>query len=194
MNYTCHTGGAIGSDGFFERVSIKYGIKVVAYSFKEHNSSSLNRKILTISELIEGWDKAQSAAKDLKRNTYNLSAYIKKLLSRNWFQVKNSDSIFAVGYIINPKEKGERITNKTSKQIVDGGTGYCCTMAIQHNKPVNVFNQKDNKWYKWDYSKRMFVEQEIPTLTTNFAGVGTRNLTIDGAEAIQKLFKNSFKI
>ena len=99
-NYTCHSGGAKGSDIFFESVCIEHGIKVIAYSFEGHNTISKNRKILGAAELMEGWFEAQNAAKDLKRNTHNLEAYSKKLLARNWFQVKNSDAVFAVGNIV----------------------------------------------------------------------------------------------
>lgn len=190
MNNTCHTGGAIGSDIFFEVVSLKYNISVKAYSFKEHNTKSNNRIILTVPELFEGWDKAQIAAKSLKRNTYNLSPYVKKLLSRNWFQVKNSESIFAIGNILDVKEQGQRIKNNTSKQIVDGGTGYAVEMAIQHNKPVYIFNQKDNKWYKWKLD--IFAETSTPNLTKDFAGIGTRNLNKYGKFAIIDIFENSF--
>lgn len=192
MNKTCHTGGAEGSDIFFEKLCIKNNIEIKAYSFKEHNTNSKHRVILNVSELIEGWDKVQQAAKVLKRNTYNMSAYVKKLLSRNWFQVKNSDTIIGVGYILNPKEQGKRTQNKTSKQIVDGGTGYAVELAIQHKKPVYIFNQKDNKWYKWDFKFEKFIETTPPKLTKNFAGVGTRELNDYGRQAILDIFKNSF--
>jgi hypothetical protein len=95
----CHSGGAKGSDLKFEKLSIEYGIKVRAYSFEEHNTTSQNKIILTDDELATGWKKAQRAAKHLKRNTSGLSPYIKKLLARDWYQVKNSNTIFAVGYI-----------------------------------------------------------------------------------------------
>lgn len=187
MNYTCHTGGAKGSDLFFEQNCIKNNFNVVAYSFEGHNTTSKFRKILNVSELMEGWFEAQNAAKDLKRNTYNLDAYVKKLLARNWFQVKNSDAIFAIGNIINPGEMGDKYINKTSKQIVDGGTGYAVCEAIKHNKPVFVFNQKDNKWYKWETKKFEEIDY-TPKLTENFAGIGTRNLTVEGMQAINDLF------
>lgn len=187
----CNSGGAIGSDMAFEKISLKYNIKVRAYSFEEHNTPTRNREILSNDELTEGWKKAQRAAKSLKRNTYNLSEYIKNLLSRNWFQVKNSEAIFAVGYILDPGEQGKRTTNKTKTQIIDGGTGYCCMMAIQHNKPVFVFNQNDNKWYKWNLNQFRKIDY-IPKLTENFAGVGTRELTHQGEEAILSLFENTF--
>ncbi len=187
----CNSGGAIGSDMAFEKISLKYNIEVRAYSFEEHNTTTRNREILSNDKLSEGWKKAQRAAKSLKRNTHNLSEYIKNLLSRNWFQVKNSEAIFAIGYILNPGEKGERTINKTKNQIVDGGTGYCCMMAIQHNKPVFVFNQTDNKWYKWNLNQFREIDY-IPKLTDNFAGVGTRELTYQGEDAIRNLYLSNF--
>ena len=187
MIKTCHTGGATGSDIKFEKLSIKNGFKVKAYSFKEHNTDSKNQIILTNDEIAIGWEKAQKAAKALKRNTHNLSPYVKKLLARDWYQVKNSNTIFAIGWILDPGEQGQRIPNKTNKQIVDGGTGYCCMMAIQYNKPVYVFNQKDNKWYKWKFNQFREIDY-IPKLTENFAGVGTRELSMEGLDAIESLF------
>lgn len=192
MNYTCHSGGAIGSDSEFEKISIKYGVKVNAYSFEEHTTNSKNQIILTDDEIAIGWEKAQKAAKSLKRNTHNLSPYVKKLLARDWFQVKNSSAIFAVGYILDPGEQGTRIPNKTNSQVVDGGTGYCCMMAIQHKKLVYVFNQKDNRWYKWEYNQFREIDY-IPKLTENFAGVGTRELSYDGENAIEELYSSNFR-
>lgn len=190
-NYTCHSGGAKGSDLFFERTCIEYGVKVIAYSFEGHTTISKNKKILGVEELMEGWFEAQNTARDLRRNTYNLEAYTKKLLARNWFQVKNSDAIFAIGNIVNPGEQGSKYINKCSKQVVDGGTGYAVNEAIRYNKPTFVFNQKDNKWYKWNTNKFEEIDY-IPDLTENFAGIGTRELDMNGMTAIKNLFIKKF--
>lgn len=192
MRNTCHTGGATGSDMKFENISLEYNMEVKAYSFEEHNTDSQSRVILTNDEIAIGWEKAQKAAKSLKRNTYNLSSYVKKLLARDWFQVKNSSAIFAIGYILNPGEQGTRIPNKTNKQIVDGGTGYAIEMAIQYNKPVFVFNLKDNRWYKWKFNQFREIDY-IPQLTENFAGIGTRELTYEGKNAIEELYSSNFR-
>lgn len=191
-DYINYSGGAPGSDLFWESMSLKYGIRTVAFSFPEHKTVSRSRKDLTIPELIEGYAKAEQAAKGLKRNIELSTSYVKKLLSRDWFQVKNSDEIFAVGRIIDPGKMGNKYMNKSSKQVIDGGTGYACMMGIQHNKNVNVFNQLDNKWYKWDFKLGVFVEQDTPILTKNFAGVGTRELSKDGENAIKNVFIKSF--
>jgi len=189
---TCHSGGAQGSDLKFEHLSLEYDINVNAYSFEGHKTDSENRVILTNDEISKGWIKSQKSAKALKRNTHNLSPYVKKLLARDWYQVKNSSAIFAIGYILDPGEQGIRIPNKTNKQTIDGGTGYACMMAIQHKKPIFVFNQKDNKWYKWNLNQFREIDY-VPKLTENFAGIGTRELSFEGETAIEELYSSNFR-
>ena len=176
MSYTCYTGGATGSDYIFENESIKKGFKVVSYSFKEHNTKSKNRFDLTQNQLNEGFDHIKIANKRLNRNLSNLDTYIKNLISRDWFQVKNSDAIFAVGTVIN--------------ENVLGGTGYAVACAIDNKKPVFVFDQNDNYWLYYDYDDNKFeIYEGIPKLTENFAGIGTRNINNEGIRAIVSLFK-----
>jgi hypothetical protein len=118
------------------------------------------------------------------------------LLARNWAQVKYSDQIFAIGYIINPKEKSKSgYYSKAKIQTIDGGTGYACMMGILNNKELYVFNLKDNNWYRWSYTTDKFIKCiEEPKITKfNFAGIGTREITNAGIEAIEKLINTSFK-
>jgi hypothetical protein len=194
INYTCYSGGADGADMAFELLGLKYGIKVVAYSFHGHKTDSMNRYNLSKEQLLEGWGHISIAAKSLKRYIAQSSDYTQKLLSRDYFQAKSSDAVFAISRIVNPKELGTKFVNKATIQVVDGGTGYCVQCAIDMNKPVYVFNMKDDKWYSWNYDKNKFAECEIPILTKNFAGVGSRDLTENGYMAIKKLYENTFKI
>ena len=174
-NYTCFSGGAPGSDYIFENESIKRKFKVIAYSFEGHNTKSKNRLILTPEELEEGFKHIEIANKQLKRNLSNLQPYIKNLIARDWFQVKNSDAIFAVGMV--------------SMNNVLGGTGYAVACAIDNKKPVYVFDQNDCYWNTFDYDDKQFRICEAPILTEKFAGIGTRNINNDGINAIVNLFK-----
>ena len=175
--YTCYSGGASGSDLIFELESLKKGYKVVAYSFEGHNTKSNNRYILTDKELQEGFEHIKITNKRLNRNLNNISPYVKKLIARDWFQVKNSDSIFAVG-------------NLDGEDNVGGGTGYAVSCVIDNKKPVYLFEQNDNMWFYFDYQTNKFEAQwGIPKLTHNFAGIGTRDINDNGIEAIKKLFK-----
>ena len=183
MKYTNHSGGAIGSDTIWETIGNKYGVKTIAYSFKNHTCLSKNPKILTNEELSEGWVNVIPAAKQLNRYIFKLNPYIKNLLSRNWFQVKNSESIFAIGKIIK---------NKNNIEIVDGGTGYAVSMSIGNKKPTYVFDQLINKWFEWNYKQNKFTEIDTPILTQHFAGIGTRNINENGKNAIKNILKYTF--
>ena len=97
MSYICYSGGASGSDFLFELESIKHNIKVVAFSFDGHTTKSENRYILSKNQLKEGFEHIKIANERLGRNIKNAQPYVRNLISRDWFQVKNSDAIFAVG-------------------------------------------------------------------------------------------------
>ena len=175
----CYSGGADGSDLVFENECIKHNIEIVAWSFYGHNTKSKHKVLLTKEELDEGYEHVKIANKTLNRYIYNLSPYVMKLLNRDWFQVKNSEAIFAIGYL-----------HKNMK-IVDGGTGWACQQAIDNKKSVYVFDQNFNHWYKFNYENDIFEKYiGIPDLTGNFAGIGTRDIKENGIKAIKDLFRN----
>jgi hypothetical protein len=177
MKYTCHSGGAAGADFIWENESIKKGFNVKSYSFKSHNTKSNNKVILSDKELNEGFDHIKKTNKRLNRNILNAAPYTKNLLSRDWYQVKNSDAIFAIG---------TRDTEKTVK----GGTGYAVSCAVDTKKPIYFFEQNDNQWYYFDYEDDMFqIYEGEPKLTEKFAGIGTREINQNGVNAIISLFK-----
>jgi len=176
-DYICHSGGAEGADMAWELVGAEYGVKTIAYSFKGHTQHGKNQKILNEAELIEGFEHVLEANKTTKRNPERTPAYVKKLLSRNWFQVKNSESIYAVGTLLN-------------KSQVSGGTGWAVQMAIDNNKPVYLYEQMQDTWCMFNYDLKTFVGiNYVPILTKNFAGIGTRELNDSGLNAIQKVFE-----
>jgi hypothetical protein len=185
MKYTCHSGGCPGSDMEWEIQGEKYGVVTVAYSFKGHKQEGKNPKILTGAELNEGWEHVLIANKNLKLYPQGQSTYVKSLLSRNWFQVKNATAIFAIGKFRNNK-------------VVDGGTGWAVQMAIDNKKPVFFFNQPTNAWYSGtNYDGNgvgYFIEIDgIPTLTQDFAGIGTREIEQNGKNAIRMVYEKNCK-
>ncbi len=179
MNYVCHSGGCPGADMEWEREGEKYGVKTIAYSFPSHVQEGKNPKILNASELDEGWEHVTRADKTLKKNVDAIaSTYVRKLLCRNWFQVKNSEAIFAIGKLIN-------------NHPVDGGTGWAVQMAIDADKPVFLFFQDamGGGWFR--YMPIVGFEScrgDTPKLTKNFAGIGTRAINNYGKEAIKKIY------
>jgi hypothetical protein len=179
-NFLCHSGGCPGSDMEWENEACKYGIKTIAYSFYNHVQKGRNPKILSVGELDEGYDHVKLAAKTIGRNPNPPFPYIRNLLCRNWFQVKNAEVVFAVGMFMDHNR-------------VSGGTGWAVQMAIDSKKPVFVFDQIDNKWTTFNYETKRFESIDyIPTIPTNFAGVGTRKINSNGIAAIQNILKHNF--
>lgn len=174
MTYTNHSGGAKGSDSAWDFLGRKRGID-------NHNhywhpglpKPPLGNVQITDEQLEEGWQKVLLANKTLKRRPEKY----KSLLARNWFQVKNADAVFAIGTIYGAE--------------VSGGTGWAVQMAIDSGKPVYVFDQAAKKWFVW--KKTMFVDftdgkNNVPQLTPNFAGIGTREISPDGIAAIEAVY------
>lgn len=64
-------------------------------------------------------------------------------------------------------------------------------MAIDNNKDVYVFDQSRLKWYRNRNNK--WSETTTPKLTPNFAGIGTREITQEGIQAIKNVYSLTFK-
>jgi hypothetical protein len=179
-NYSCYSGGADGADITWENEGEKYGIITYSYSFENHNQKGKNQIVLNKSYLDEGHKHVLIANENLKRNINKISPYVKNLLSRNWYQIKNSDAIFAIGEI------------KNTNTQVDGGTGWAIQMGIDNKKPIFVFDQERNSWYEYNYSQNQFEKlNSIPTLTENFAGIGTRDIRENGINAIKEIYSHN---
>lgn len=169
-NFVNHSGGAIGSDSAWDEIGKEFGMvnnKHYYYGTRTPKGNTL----LTNKEFQEGKEMVLIANKTLHRKP---EVYM-NLLARNWMQVKNSDAIYAIGTITN--------------NIVDGGTGWAVQMAIDAGKPVFIFDQNENWWFVWNGIT--FIPTNIPILTQNFAGIGTRNITEVGKQAIRDVYSKT---
>jgi hypothetical protein len=190
-NIVCHSGGAVGSDTEWEVIGQEFGVKTRAYSYKTAKHESLNKVEISEEDYKEGVEEINKANKWLNR--YGIHKYM-NLLARNWAQVKYSDEVIAIGYIVKKGEKNPKgYYNKGKFDMVDGGTGYACQMAINHQRPVYVFDQIRDKWFRWSYSSLCYVECKCPKIThQNFAGIGTREIKPNGIQAIRDVFDKTF--
>lgn len=100
------------------------------------------------------------------------------LLARDWCQVKYSEAVFAIGYL--------------HRGIVKGGTGWAVQMAIDEGKPVWLFEQKRNQWLTYENGE--WVGCDIPVLTRDFAGIGSRHISESGIRAIADVYKKNDSI
>lgn len=194
-NYTLHSGGAIGSDSMWGQIAEEYGIPNTSdRQMHYYNGQPTPRGNVQISaqDYEEGRYKSAQAAK--ANWGYQYPTMKDDRLIRNWSQVKYSDAIYAIGHIV---QKGERIfpnqkndTRIAQQTAVTGGTGYAVEMAIQAGKPVYVYDQARKQWYS--NINGVWSKSDIPVLTNNFAGIGTREINQDGINAIRDVFEKTF--
>jgi hypothetical protein len=183
-DYTNYSGGALGGDKEWESVGKEYGLK------KQVNYLPDTLKKLTKEQVQEVEAAYQKAVVDLGRRSLAANTYAGGLVRRDYLQAKAADAVYAISTLVGPGQTDPKgYVNKTNNTIVSGGTGYAVQMAINLGKPVYVFDQVRNQWYKninGEWSK-----SEVPTLTKNFAGIGTRELNEAGKQAIRDVYKNT---
>lgn len=189
----CHSGGAEGSDTYFNQIGKEYGVRTIDYSYKTKYHKSDDKFEISDEDYNEGIAQINTANKTLNR--FGIHRYM-NLLARNWAQVKYSDVIYAIGSIMKPGQKTSKgYYNKSKFEVIDGGTGYAVQMGINNNKDIFVFDQNKGIWYRWSYTSLRFVEfdKDIKIFSNNFAGIGTREINDIGIDAIRQLYKNTFK-
>jgi hypothetical protein len=188
----CHSGGASGADTAWEKIGEDFGVKTKAYSYRTKYHESPNKVEISDEDYEEGIIQITKANKILCR--FGINKYM-NLLARNWAQVKYSDEVFAIGTIVEPgKRNSKGFYNKSEHQVVDGGTGYACMCAINNNRPLYVFDQDKDKWFRWSYTSLKFIEvkKDLKINFENFAGIGTREIKHNGIKAIEDLYKRTF--
>lgn len=172
-----HSGGALGSDTMWGKIGEEYGVYSKHYYAEgqktPNGNTALGKQLLSESDVH-----LKEANKKLGRLFPTSKDYVNNLLRRNWFQVKNADAIFAIGTI-------------ADNGTVNGGTGWAVQMAIDNNKDVYVFDQSRLKWYRNRDHK--WSEVTTPKLTPNFAGIGTREITQEGIQAIRNVYALTFR-
>ena len=186
-DYSLYSGGATGSDTKWGEIASKYNIGKI----RHYRPETLD--ILTPEQMQEVETAYVAAANKLGRKILDGNTLGGKLVRRDYLQAKAADSIFAVGHILRPGEKNSKgYIVKSEIASVDGGTGYAVQMAIDLHKPVHIYDQVYEQWYKFDYDSRSFVSQDVPVLTTKFAGIGTREINENGIKAIEQVFQKTF--
>lgn len=184
--YTNNSGGAKGADLAWDKIGREFGVNNhIHWRPKDLSLLDPQFKDRMLVDVVK-------AAAALKRPSAFKGV---ELVQRNWLQVVNSQAIFAIGRIIEPMWRDPRgYLNTTGKQIIAGGTGWAVEMAIQRGLGVAVFDMNTNQWNFWDSSFNKFLPIDFsPTLTQKFAGIGSREITPEGLQAIRDVYKNTFK-
>jgi len=107
----------------------------------------------------------------------------RKILQSIWYQINHGQEIYVIGAI-------------QPDQTVRGGTGWGAEFAKLCNKPLFVFDQDRNGWFKWDGEAATWIAKsgisEPVIQHPHFTGTGTRMLMPAAKKAITELFTRSF--
>ena len=139
--------------------------------------------------------------------------YIGNLLRRNWFQVKDANSVYAVGYldpkkaiIYDPMEGHDRnyhITkDRKDRMGVKGGTGWACQMYLDRYRRscgdmqfnLIFYDQSTRNIYRYtpDTGNWIIINDAITILSMKpegvYAAIGSRDLQPHGKAFIEQLY------
>jgi len=174
---TLYSGGANGTEAAFGEIGERWGIQEVNFTFEGHKQSrAAGRYTLSPRELAAGDVSLVYVSRRLNR-TYSEGTLIRKVLQALWHMVSRSQQVFVVGQI---QEDG----------TVVGGTGWSVELARMWNKALWVFDQDQDRWFRWDGEEWAPGQPVIESL--HFTGTGTRYLKANGRAAIEQLFERSF--
>lgn len=185
--HRCLSGGARGADCEFGRLALNAGHELVHYSFDTHKIAKKEQALYAETldqKMLEGVDPSVDAtARFIGRKWRSHTPFVKNLLRRNMFQVLNTERVYSIGYF---DEKG----------YVGGGTGWAVGCAIINGvSELYHYNQVDDWWYAYGLSRKFFPKweriypEEIPVPNGNYTGIGTRELSESGKNALENLYE-----
>ena len=178
VDCTLYSGGATGAEAEFGALAEKFGVAEVNFTFEGHQIvRTRGMRVLTQEELRRG-DVSMTYVSRLLNRTYSNAPIMRKVLQTIWYQVNHGMEIYVVG-------------NIQDDNTVKGGTGWGAEFAKICNKPLFVFDQTKNGWFRWEQAA--WTHQEAPVIGhVHFTGTGTRFLEDTGKKAVADLFDRSF--
>ena len=175
------SGGAPGAEAEFGACAERHGVEEVNFTFDGHKiARSRGVRVLNHEELLAG-DVSMDYVSRLMNRRYTDSPTLRRVLQTLWYQVNNGQEIYVIGTI-------------QEDRTVRGGTGWGAEFAKLCNKPLFVFDQERDRWFRWTGTSWEPQETGDPPVITHphFTGTGTRTLKDNSKAAIEALFTRSF--
>ncbi len=178
-DYILFSGAAPGAEAEFGACAERHGIEEVNFTFEGHTEARRRGIRVLNHEELQAGDVSLAYVSRLMHRRYTDSPTLRKILQTLWYQVNSGQEIYVIGVILDDL-------------TVRGGTGWGAEFAKLCNKPLFVFDQEKNGWFRWtgdDWQKT-----DVPTIThPHFTGTGTRQIHDNGKQAIEALFEKNFR-
>lgn len=179
-NFVLHSGGAVGADTEWDVQGQPHGVTARHY-YAEGQRTPRGNVALTPAELQQADLRLERVNRLFLHRTWpTKSEFTNNLLRRNYYQVLNAEAVFAISTFVD--------------DLVAGGTAWAVYMGILMLRPVYVFDQEEQQWFKWSGGGGVFhawQHVDTPILTSHFAGVGTRELNDAGRQAIADVYRQT---
>lgn len=155
-----YSGGAHGADGFWSNIGTQYGLGKAVH-FTASNQPYVMKNVT--SGVMQTMTEADNIAAQKAMLQLTGIRYTNPLHLRNYYQVSNSQGVYAIGEI-------------SDHHDVLGGTGVAIQVAQALGKPIYVWDLTAGRWKTYDYQQRQFVDCETPVLCSRSATIGTRDI------------------
>jgi hypothetical protein len=175
------SGGAPGAEAAFGDGAERHGVEEVNFTFDGHKIDRHRGVRVLHHEELQSGDVSLEYVSRLMHRRYTDSPTIRKVLQTLWYQVNSGQEVYVIGTIL-------------ADDTVRGGTGWGAEFAKLCNKPLHVFDQDRNGWFRWTGEAwDACLAANAPVIThTHFTGTGTRLMRPNGLTAIDDLFTRSF--
>lgn len=189
------SGGADGSDMCWAVAALKRGDSIEVWSFDGHKMPARHPTPTCVHHISKEQTFAEKDAliltgTRLRKQVPKAGTYVGNLIRRNYYIASSANSMYAIGKLTRP-DMGSICVN------VDGGTGWSCQLfadkclaADSTDRPLPLFVYSNVQWYQCVIEKNIFhwrVCANIPTPQGMYAGVGTRDISSDGVQAISRV-------
>lgn len=176
-DFTLYSGGLRGAETEFGINAERWNVKEVNYSFDGHLMERRKGVVELSEDELKKGDISMEIVSERMGRTYARAEKIRRVFQAIFHMVNSGYQVFAVGWIL-------------EDETVKGGTGWGVELAKLFNRPLSVFDQGKNQWFRW--SRNGWKEDDPVITSSTFAGTGTRMLTDEGRRAIEALYEKSF--
>lgn len=169
----CLSGGADGADLQWGLQAGKIGHGVIHWSFQGHRSQAPEQELvrLTPEQLLLADKALERANRTLKRAFPSKNETTNNLLRRNWYQIKDAQSLYAVAEF--SWDKG-----------ISGGTAWAVQMYLDRflydekmsNCRAYVLDKNTMKWFTFNGVRWEIMLSRPKTPKGIWAGIGSREL------------------
>ena len=176
-NYILYSGGLKGAETAFGEAAAKWSVKEVNFCYAGQKKNRQENMIILSDDELKRGDISMELVSKMMSRTYYETEKIRKVLQTIFHMVNRGHQVFVIGTIL-------------EDNTVKGGTGWAVELAKLFNRPLSVYDQAKDVWYSW--KEGSWVEDSPKIEHETFVGSGTRNLSENGKQAINKLFKEAF--